>query len=72
MHKFLTNFNSILFSLIFFIVQPNMRKSFSFTFFSFLNTFQEANITSRKMKDNKNYLKIHKISNFLPSIQLSK
>ena len=35
MYKFLISFNYIWFSLIFFIGQPNMKKSFSLTFFSF-------------------------------------
>ena len=40
MHKILTNFNDILFSLVLFIVKPNIRKSFFLTFvFSFFSTF---------------------------------
>ena len=38
-HKFLTNFNNISFSFVFFMVKPNMRKLFSFTFFSFPKYF---------------------------------
>ena len=40
MHKILTNFNDILFSLVLFIVKPNIRKSFFLTFvFYFFSTF---------------------------------
>ena len=39
LHKFLTNFNYISFSCIFFIGKSIMRKSFSSTFFAFLNNF---------------------------------
>ena len=44
-HKILINFNYNLFSFIFFIGQLNIKKSFSFIFFSFLSIFQEPNIT---------------------------
>ena len=44
MHKFLNNFNYILFSFIIFIHMSNTIKSFSFTFF-FLSIFWEPNIT---------------------------
>ena len=45
MHKFLTDFNYIWLSFVFFIVQSNIRKSFSLTFFFFfLSIFWELNI----------------------------
>ena len=45
MYKFLISFNYILFSLIFFIGQLNMKKIiFFYIFFSFLSIFREPNI----------------------------
>ena len=42
LHKFFTNFNYISFSFIFFIGKSIMRKSFSSTFFAFLNNFRKS------------------------------
>ena len=47
MYNFLISFNYILFSLIFFIGQPNMKKSFSFIFFFFSWYFSRVKHTLR-------------------------
>ena len=45
--KSLKNFDYILFYFIFFMVNPNIKKSFSLIFFSFLNIFRVLNIALR-------------------------